>query len=317
MRRLPSLDTLRVFEAAARLGSFKEAADELAVTASAVSHRVQTLEDDLGVPLFTRHTRKVELTPEGERLAQGMRRALMEIRRAVTSVDRREGRQIRLSAIQSHITRWLAPRLHRFRAEHPDIELHISAEPMIVDLTQRTADIALRFGGPPPSDLHVEFLMGDEIVPVASPSFLAEHGPILEPRDILRVPRILDASAEGDASGVNWRSWLSHYGLPLDEVDRGIRFNGAAMTLEAAASGLGVAIPRRSLLDGELRAGRLVEILPEALPTNWNHYAVTLPDLADWPPVRAFIDWLHAEARPALRPKARAPRAGSQALTRT
>src|SRR5690606_13378489 len=147
MRRLPSLETLRVFEAAARLSSFKDAADELSVTASAVSHRITALEEELGTPLFLRHTRRIELTPEGERLALGMRRALVEIRRAVTSVDRRDGPRLRITAIPSHVTRWLAPRLHRFKSLHPDIELDVTADLAVFDLTQRSFDVALRFGG--------------------------------------------------------------------------------------------------------------------------------------------------------------------------
>ena len=123
MRRLPPLDTLRVFEAAARLKSFKKAGDELSVTASAVSHRISALEAELETVLFVRQTRRVEVTPEGERLAAGVRRALIEIRRAVASVDRRDGARLRISAIPSHVTRWLAPRLHRFQRSHPDIEI--------------------------------------------------------------------------------------------------------------------------------------------------------------------------------------------------
>ena len=114
MRRLPPLDTLRVFEAAERHKSFKKAADELAVTTSAVSHRMAALEEELGTILFLRHTRRIEVTLEGERLAAGVRRGLTEIRRAVASVDRREGTRIRITGLPSHVTRWLAPRLHRF-----------------------------------------------------------------------------------------------------------------------------------------------------------------------------------------------------------
>src|SRR6476659_7809710 len=115
MRRLPPLETLRVFEAVERHKSFKDAGDEL------------------GVP----HTRRIEVTPEGARLAAGVRRGLLEFRHAVASIDRREGTHIRITGIPSHVTRWLAPRLHRFRSSHPDIELHITADLALVDLRQR------------------------------------------------------------------------------------------------------------------------------------------------------------------------------------
>jgi LysR family transcriptional regulator, glycine cleavage system transcriptional activator len=297
MRRLPPLDTLRVFEAAARLKSFKEAGDELNVTASAVSHRVAALEEELGTALFVRHTRRIEVTPEGERLAAGVRRGLSEIRRAVTSIDRREGAtRIRITGIPSHVTRWLAPRLHRFRAAHPDTELHVTADLAVVDLTQRTFDVALRFGSGPYPGLHAEYLMDDAIFPVASPRYVAEVGSIEKPADILLLTRILDVTAEDDQSGTNWRTWFEHHQLPLDTVDRGIRFNGAAITLEAAAGGLGVAIARRSLAEEELRSGRLVQVLPGEIKTNWRHYALALPDMVDEPALRAFLDWLRAEA---------------------
>ena len=296
MRRLPPLDTLRVFEAAERHKSFKEAGDELGVTASAVSHRVATLEDELGMTLFLRHTRRIEVTPEGERLAAGVRRGLAEIRRAVGSIDRREGTRIRITGIPSHVTRWLAPRLHRFRAAHPDIELHITADLALVDLTQRSFDVALRFGNGVYPGVHAEYLMDDAIFPVASPRYMAEVGAIEKSADILLLARILDVTAENDDSGTNWRTWFQHHRLPMDDVERGMQFNGAAITLEAAAGGLGVAIARKSLVGEELRSGRLVQVLPGEIKTNWSHYALALPDMADWPPLRAFFDWLRTEA---------------------
>src|SRR5262245_44251778 len=172
-RRLAQRETLRVVEAVERHKSFKEAGDELVVTASAVSHRIATLEEELGSTLFVRHTRRIEVTPEGERLAAGVRRGLLEFRHAVTSINPREGTQIRITGIPSHVTRWLAPRLHRFRAANPDIALHITADLALVDLRQRTFDVALRFGGGVYHGLNAEHLMDDDIFPLASPGYLA------------------------------------------------------------------------------------------------------------------------------------------------
>jgi LysR family glycine cleavage system transcriptional activator len=138
--------------------------------------------------------------------------------------------------------------------------------------------------------------MSDVIFPVASPRYLADFGPVEKPADILPLTRILDAAAESNESGSGWRSWFEHHRLPLDAVDRGMRFNGAAITLEAAAGGLGVAMARKSLVAEEIRSGRLVQVLPGEIATHWNHYALALPEMADWPPLRAFVDWLRAEA---------------------
>jgi LysR family glycine cleavage system transcriptional activator len=296
-RRLPPLGTLRVFEAAARLKSFKDAGDELNVTSSAVSHRIAALEAELGTVLFVRHTRRVEVTPEGERLAAGVRRALQEIRRAVTSVDRREGTRLRISAIPSHVTRWLAPRLHRFQRSHPEIEIQIVADLTLVDLTQRTIDVALRFGAGSYPDVVAEKLMDDAVVLVASPRYLEENGPIGGPEDVLHLTRIIDTTSENDDSMINWRSWFSHHGLADSNIARIIRFNGSVLTLEAAASGLGVALSRFTLAQDDLRSGRL-ERLPDCdSPTPWAHYALFLPELAEWPPVEVFLGWLREEAR--------------------
>ncbi len=263
-RRLPPLDTLRVFEAAARLKSFKEAGDELNVTASAVSHRISALEGELDTVLFIRQTRKIEVTPEGERLAAGVRRALAEIRRAIASIDRRDGARLRISAIPSHVTRWLAPRLHRFQRAHPEIEIQIMADLALVDLKQRAVDIALRFGTGNYPDAVAEKLMDDAVVLVASPRYVQENGPIEGPDDVLRLTRIIDTTSENDESTVNWRSWFQHHKRADAEISKGIRFNGSVLTLEAAASGLGVAVVRHTLAEDDLRRGRL-ERLPGAM----------------------------------------------------
>lgn len=295
-RRLPPLDTLRVFEAAARLKSFKEAGDELNVTASAVSHRISALEEELDTVLFIRQTRKIEVTPEGERLAAGVRRALAEIRRAIASIDRRDGARLRISAIPSHVTRWLAPRLHRFQRTHPDIEIQIMADLALVNLKQRTVDIALRFGMGTYPDVAAEKLMDDAVVLVASPRYVEENGPIEGPDDVLRLTRIIDTTSENDDSTVNWRSWSRHHKL-ADAEFKGIRFNGSVLTLEAAASGLGVAVVRHTLAEDDLRRGRLERLPGCDAPTAWAHYALVLPELAEWPPVVAFLGWLREEAK--------------------
>jgi len=298
MRRLPPLDSLRAFEAVARLGSFKRAAEELAVTASAVSHRVADLEADLGVALLVRHVRRVELTSEGEGLAAGMGRALQEIRRTVASVDRRGRPRLRVSAIPSHAVRWLAPRLQRFRALHPGVDIDIIADLALADLPQRAVDIALRFGGGGYPNLRVERLMTDAIFPVASPDYVAANGPVDAPADILRLARLIDTTARDDQSGAHWQHWFETNGLPLDAVNDGMNLTGSLLALEAAVNGLGVAIARRTLVEEDLRTGRLLRLLDAEIPTNWNHYAVTLPALADWEPVRQFVGWLKAEAGP-------------------
>ncbi len=295
-RRLPQLESIRAFEVIARLGSFKRASEELNVTASALSHRIADLEADLGVLLFTRHVRRVVLTLEGERLAAGVRRALLEIQSTIASVARNERTRLRVTAIPSHAVRWLAPRLAGFRKKHPETEIDITADLALADLAQRTVDIALRFGGGHYPTVEAEWLMADTIFPVASPDYLAANGPVRDPYDVLRMFRILDTTAENDESGANWRHWFAMNKLPLDTIGDGMNLNGALLALEAAASGLGVAIARRSLVENELRTGRLVRLLATEVPTNWNHYVLIHPSISAWEPARSFINWLKAEA---------------------
>ncbi|ESX84119.1 LysR substrate-binding domain-containing protein [Mesorhizobium sp. RSR565B] len=295
-RRLPQLESIRAFEVIARLGSFKRAGDELNVTPSALSHRIADLEADLGVLLFTRHVRRVELTLEGERLSAGVRRALLEIQSTIASVARNERTRLRVTAIPSHAVRWLAPRLHRFRKKHPETEIDINADLAVVDLSQRTVDIALRFGGGHYPAVKTEWLMADAIFPVVSPDYLAANGPVRDQHDVLRLFRILDTTAENDESGANWRHWFERNNLPLDTVGDGMNLNGTLLAVEAAASGLGVAIARKSLVESDLRTGRLVRLLTTDIPTNWNHYVVVHPSISAWEPARSFINWLKAEA---------------------
>src|SRR5262249_10449503 len=172
----------------------------------------------------------------------------------------------------------------------------ITADLALADLTQHAFDVALRFGNGAYPGVHAEYLMGDAIFPVASPRYLAEAGPPETPADMLLLTRILDVTAEDDESGTNWRTWFAHHRLPMDAVDRGMQFNGAVITLEAAAGGLGVAMARKSLVEEEITSGRLVQVLPGEIATNWSHYALALPEMATSPPLRAFIDWLRAEA---------------------
>lgn len=297
-QRLPSLDSLRAFEVAARHLNFTRAADELHVTQSALSHRIKALEDELGVQLFRRLTRKLELTPEGTALAEGMARAVAEIRRAVAALGR-AGRAgpLTVTTLPSVAVRWLVPRLARFRALNPTVEVRVAAEPELIDLTTRRADIALRFGLGKYPGLKATRLMGDVVFPVASPDLLARIGPITQPAEIVKFPLLFDTAAENDQSRSNWQSWADHCGAGAIASSEGLLFNNALLVLEAAARGLGAAMARRSLVLDELSAGRLVRLLPHESPTNYDYFAVTLPDMEDDPSLQAFIRWMLAECQ--------------------
>jgi LysR family transcriptional regulator, glycine cleavage system transcriptional activator len=281
-QRLPSLDSLRAFEVAARHLNFTRAADELHVTQSALSHRIKALEEELGVALFRRLTRKLELT---------IKRALATLGRAGRTGP------LTVTTLPSVAVRWLVPRLARFRALNPRVDVRVAAEPELIDLNTRRADIALRFGLGKYPGLKVTRLMGDVVFPVASPDVLARAGPITQPGEIRKFPLLFDTAAEHDDSRSNWQAWADHCGAGAIPHAEGLYFNNALLVLEAAARGLGAALARRSLVLDDMSAGRLVRLLPHEAPTHYAYFAVTLPDMEDDPAMNAFIHWLLAESQ--------------------
>jgi LysR family glycine cleavage system transcriptional activator len=300
-RRMPSLDALRAFEVAARRLSFTAAADELCVTQGAVSQRIKALELELGVALFDRVRTGLVLTPQGEALAQGVRQGLHRIAVALDGLGEPgagavvEGR-LALSVLPSLASCWLMPRLPRFQARHPGIEVQVSADPQYIDLAARPEiDLALRFGDGNYPGLVSARLMGDSVTPVCSPSLLARVGAIDSVAALAGVPVLHDAPTESDASGSGWQSWLVHVGAPGLKLPAGQRFNQAALTLEAAALGLGVALARASLVAEHIAARRLVRLRLPSVPTAYSYYAVATPAAASRAPVQAMLEWLVAE----------------------
>lgn len=297
MKRLPSLDALRAFECAARHLSFTRAAEELHVTQSALSHRINALERELGVELFRRLARRLELTQAGEVLAGGMRRALDEILRATARMRREPSSEpLTVSVLPSFAMRWLVPRLGRFRDAQPDIDIRVLAEANLSNLRGGAADLAIRFGRGNYPEMHVVKLMADMVFPVANPELAKRVGQINAPAEIRRFPLLHDQGAESDGSGADWTSWLTHVGAPDVPCGDGIRFNRADLMLEAAASGLGLGLARRSLVGADLAAGRLVRVLPHEAPTVFSYFLVCLPELAERPSQAAFRAWVMGEA---------------------
>lgn len=295
-KRLPSLDSLRVFEAAARHLSLTKASAELHVTQSAVSHRIQALEAELGRKLFQRYTRRLELTPAGVALSAGLTRGLAEITRALASLDNDAAvNTVNVSVLPSFAARWLVPRLPRFRALHPEVDVRIAADEALADLRDGRIELAIRFGTGRYPGLHVTRLMGDSIFPVCSPRLVEQHAPLTSPADLARFTLLHDEVAENDSSGTGWRSWLSHFGITDVAVGDGPRFNQAGLLLEAAASGMGIAMARKSLVAADFEAGRLVRVLPYEAPTAYAYYLVCLPENANRRGLSRFRDWLIAE----------------------
>ncbi|HWX83841.1 MAG TPA: transcriptional regulator GcvA [Xanthobacteraceae bacterium] len=298
MARLPSLETLRIFAVAARQLSFTKAADELHLTQSAISHRVRALEEELGVALFNRLTRRIELTRPGETLAQQVDKAVGDIVRAVADLKPSDGAsRLTVTMGPSVASRLLVPRLQQFLAHNPDIELQLISDPRLIDLRAAGVDLAIRFGRGAYPGYAVTKLMPDFVFPVCSPEFVAQHGPVATVDTLLRLPLLHDSSAESDGSGSDWRSWLGHLGRhDADCCQEGQRFSDARLVIEAAVHGLGVALARASLVADHMASGALVCPLRRVAPTTFAYYLVGLSEAASLAKIVRFTRWLQAEA---------------------
>lgn len=287
LRRLPNLVALRAFEAAARYQNFSRAADEACVTHGAVSHQVRALEQDLGVPLFTRHGKRLTITPQGERFAQAVRKALQDITHA-TQTLRQETRQKRLtvSAIPSFAARWLAPRLGKFIDQNPDTELVLQSSGQLHDLEREGIDVGIRFGMGQYPGLVVERLMGDSYYPVASPRY--KQGRLPTSPSELKSAQLLRSSEP-------WMPWFHAAGMALAEPSGGVRFQDLSMLIRSAMNGDGIALVRHVVATQEISSGKLVRLFRVEVKSPCDYYFACSPDALRKPQVLAFRQWLLEE----------------------
>lgn len=291
-RRLPPLNALRAFEAAARHLSFTKAAEELHVTQAAVSHQVKTLEDHIGVALFRRRNRAILLTEAGQSYLPAVRDALDAIADATRRVSaRRERGPLRISVLPSFAAKWLLPRLPRFRERHPDIDVLISTSTELVDLHQDDIDAAIRFGRGGYSDLDVTFLMGEMVFPVCSPRLLDGPHPLRRPEDLAR-HTLLHDEVSGAPDDPDWVAWLAMAEVTGVDPERGPGYSDSGLVLQAAIAGQGVALGRTSLAHDDMTAGHLVMPFGPALRSGYTYRMVCTRTKAQDFRVQAFRDWL-------------------------
>lgn len=289
--RLPPLNALRTFEAAARHLSFTKAADELFVTQAAVSHQIRTLEEHLGTPLFRRMNRALMLTDEGQALLPAVREAFDRLSAGVRHVqDLCCGGALTISTTPSFAASWLVGRLARFQALHPEIELQLSATARLVDFAREDVDCSIRYGMGDWPGLVAQRLFQTALVPVCSPLLLDGPNPLRRPQDLMR-HTLLHTLDEPD----DWRLWLRAAAVDGVDPTRGLKFDSVPLVVQAAISGAGVGIGRRQLVEAELAAGRLVAPFDLELPDECAYYFVAPEGTADQPKVVAFRTWLLAE----------------------
>lgn len=266
--RLPSLSALRAFEAAARLRSFKKAAEELAVTGTAISHRIRVLEEYLERPLFLRKVRAVELTRDGQILLAAVSSGFQTIAVAIEQVRQPRRASVTLSATPAFATKWLVPRLAAFQTAHPDIDLHVHASNEPVDVNAGTAHLAIRYGHGHYQGVTTSLLLEDQFAPVASPSLLAKIC-----KDASQWPLIHFDWYRPPPVDLTWSAWARETGRKPSELSGGIRYSEESHAIQAAVAGQGVALLSLLLVEDELRMG-LLEVVAEPALKGMSYHVV-------------------------------------------
>ncbi|HVF63831.1 MAG TPA: LysR substrate-binding domain-containing protein [Casimicrobiaceae bacterium] len=297
LRKLPSLDFLRGFEAAGRLSSLTRAADELFLTQSALSRQVKALEDALGTALFERKHRALKLTPGGFAFHREVTSALRSLAAAadqVTGPARDPG--LTISTTIAFASLWLIPRLPSFRARHPSVDVLVSPNDRVVDLDRGDVDIAIRYLGKdvPPDATR---LFGERMFPVASPTVADDpHAPLRTPADLKDHVLLHLDDPEGRVPWLNWQTWLAANGAPMLKPAGSLRFSIYDQLIQAAVGGQGVALGRVPMVSDLLRSGRLVAPFPRRFDSQRGYYVLVASHARTRPDVTAFVAFLREEA---------------------
>ncbi|GAB3252768.1 LysR family transcriptional regulator [Chitinimonas naiadis] len=305
--RLPALGTFRAFEAAARHLSFKKAASELNVTPAAISHQIKALEEQLGLELFVRLTRSLALTEAGRQMLPKVQEAFDCLQEAVALTQPQpESHTLTVSAPPSFAARWLMPRLQRFTARHPDIELRLSSGLNLIDTGESnaygsdwldnadggTADVAIRCGLGRYPGCRVAHVFTPTYLPACQPALLKGPKPLRTPADLRHYTLIHDDTIPDAAERPSWEDWLREAGESKIDGTRGPRFADGGLALQAAMDGLGVVLALKPLIMQDVAAGRLVLPFELAIPLHFAYYLVSPDKIAQRPAVVAFYDWL-------------------------
>ena len=302
---LPALSALRAFEAAARHMSFSKAAEELFVTPAAISHQIHALEQDLGVKLFNRLNRSIELTASARVLLPGLSDAFAGIRTSVRRLHaHNDTGSLTVTASPSFAAKWLVLRLHRFQSRCAEVDVRISATDEVVDLSKGDFDIAIRYGAGHYPGLDVELLFTNEVFPASSPQLLTAGPPLRAPDDLRHHALIHDQAVERDPLVPTWPMWLKAAGVKNVPPTAGLSFNNMSLALDAAIAGHGVVLAYSTIAAADIAAGRLVRLFSLALPDQFAYYIVTAPGALERPKIRAFRDWLREEAAADRQPEA-------------
>ncbi len=298
-KAMPPLNALRAFEAAARHLSLTKAAQELHVTAGALSHQIRGLEELLGLELFERRVRSIALTRAGQTLYPGLRTGFIHLREAVAGL--REGGDERVLVISTppgFTSKWLAPRLYRFSSAYPAIDVRVSSSIHNANFTTDGVDVAVRnlpINAVTDPELVIEKLMDLSFLPVCSPRLIEARGPFTTPQALKAVPLIHDDTLANRVGIPGWADWFEAAGVEDVDVSRGLRFSSSDHALDATVEAAGVLLAHDVLAYDELRTGRLVIPFEFALRSGRAYHFVCAKRRRDHPNVQAFHDWIKEE----------------------
>lgn len=292
VRQLPPLNAVRAFEVAARNLSFTRAAAELCVSQGAVSRHIAILEEWVQVPLFRRVRGGVELTAQGAAYFRTVRGALDQIESGALQLKHsRDEHRLRLKLPPTFAMRWLVPRLLRFHARHPRIDVQITTSHEAADFNREDVDISIFSWAKPPSGSHYKRLLGEVLLPVCAPGLLKNGLPLDTPQDLTRHVLLCSLNRPLD-----WPTWLAAAGVTGIDGNAGLRFENAALAYQAVIDELGVVISQLAFVEDDLKSGRLVAPFPLRVETEWAYCLGFHPERLKSARVQAFSDWILAEA---------------------
>jgi LysR family glycine cleavage system transcriptional activator len=319
-RRPLSLTNLRAFEAVARTLNFGTAAEELHVTQSAVSRQIKGLEDELGAQLFTRGTRHVQITPDGQTLLRAVEPLLAKLDTSVQHIRRsRSRRRVSVTTFASFGSLWLLPRIEAFQREHPDIDIRVSAHDAVADLEQDTElDLALRYLDPAYVGAGAVHLFGETLTPVVSRSLwdrvrAGGAPPLARPADVAQHTLLEEDDDRASSEFLSWRHWLARQNLAALEPKRWLSLTYTYQQVQAALAGHGIALARLPLVFEAIARGELVEPFGDAgrIESPYSYWMVLGSAARARPEVARFAAWIEAEAE---RTRAAVGAAGAPAL---
>lgn len=313
-RQLPPLNPLRTFAVAAKHLNFTRAAEELCVTAAAVSHQIKTLEESLEVELFHRQGNSLVLTEAGRAYLPSIEQAFRQLAEATRHLHLRgKPKTLNMNVPPTFAVKWLIPRMQRFMKEHPEIDLNVSTSAKLVDFSRDDYDVAVRYGRGIYPGLHSELCLPVEVFPVCSPALLQGEHPLREPTDLMYHTLLHDGSTYDDGSNPDWATWLRHAGVTGVDATRGPSFWPSHIVINAAIDGLGVALAKRNWVETDLAAGRLVRPFNISLPVEFSYFLIYPEWRAGDPLIIVFASWIRSEvardkaAKPPFQSRATGP----------